>query len=172
MHPPPPPRRPLPALLRLALCTGLWLALGGCAVGHIGTLAAQVQHDGTLTTVAVYSVGLHLRTRSDDLGAHLGLARRASVFAAGTGLQPGWHLFVVPSPPQPALAQDLASLGIDLSAQAPLAGLTLGYSRTRLLARLPADASVYIEYARADRRPVFISHCSETTPCTLSTHAP
>ena len=81
MHPPPPPRRPLPALLRLALCTGLWLALGGCAVGRNGTLAAQVQHDGTLTTVAVYSVGLHLRTRSDDLGAHLGLARRASVFA-------------------------------------------------------------------------------------------
>ena len=70
-----------------------------------------MQRAGTVTTLDVYSVGLHLRTRADDAGAHLGLARRTSVFADDPALQPGWYLFAVPSPAQSALAQDLVTLG-------------------------------------------------------------
>jgi hypothetical protein len=167
----PPGQRLRPAAVHLALCTGLCLALAGCAVGPVGTLAAQVERAGTVTTLDIYSVGLHLRTRADDPGAHLGLSRRISVFADDTALQPGWYLFAVPSPPQQALAQDLRTLGIDLSAQAPLAGLSIGYSHNRLQVRLPADASVYIAFARGGQRIVHITSCSETTPCTLPTHA-
>jgi hypothetical protein len=155
------------SVLPLGLAASCCLALAGCAVGPVGTLAAQVQHDGSVTTLAVYSLGLHLRTRSDDLGAHLGLARRISVFADDTALRAGWYLFKVPSPPQAALAQDLLTLGLDLSAQAPLAGLSLGYNRSRLHARVPADASVSIQFSRADRRVVHIGTCSDTTPCEL-----
>ena len=172
MNPSPPLRTRLPARLRLCVCTGLWLALGGCAVGRVGTLAAQVHRDGDVTTVVVYSAGLHLRTSTDDLGAHLGLSRRTSVYAEDAATRTGWHLFVAPASSQPAVAQDLVCLGIDLSVQPPAPGLTLGYNRTRLHARLPADASVFIGYAGADRRVALIKHCSETTPCKLTTRAP
>lgn len=167
----PSPRQRQPAAWGPALGAGLCLALGGCAVGPIGTLAAQVQRAGAVTTLDVYSVGLHLRTRADDAGAHLGLTRRTSMFSDDSALQPGWYLFAVPSPAQPALAQDLLTLGLELSAQAPLAGLTLGYSHVSLHARLPADASVYLQFARADRRLVHIRNCSEAPPCILPTHA-
>jgi hypothetical protein len=132
---------------------GLWMALctasSGCAIGSFGTLAANVDRRDTVSVLSVYAVGLHLRTRADDRGAHLGYSRRVYTFAADDTLQPGWYLLRVPSPAGNALAQDMTTFGIELSVVAPEAGLSLGYIHTRLMARVPHDACVVIDYAGA-----------------------
>jgi hypothetical protein len=152
-------------LLALAVVSA---TVSGCAVGNVGTVAAHVQRGPTVSIVSVYSIGLHLRTQADDAGAHLGFSRRTHVFAADNELQPGWHFLRVPSPAHRAIAHDVTTLGLDLSTGMPAPGIALGYHRSRLLASVPADACVRIDYAGADLRIARIQHCSEVLPC----HAP
>lgn len=147
--------------LAMALCT----ALSGCAVGSFGTLAAHVDRRDTVSVLSVYAVGLHVRTRADDRGAHLGYSRRVYAFAADDGLQPGWYFLRVPSPARGAFAQDLRTVGVDISLAAPLAGLSLGYVHTRLLARVPLDACVLIDYAGAGLGIARIQTFAEVATC-------
>jgi hypothetical protein len=161
--------------MRLACRVGFPLAasvaLSACAIGNVGTLAAKVEHHGGVTVLDLYSIGLHLRTRADDLGAHLGYSQRTYVFTDDGATASGWHFLVTPSPRRDALAQDLMTVGLELSALAPLAGVSLGYSRSRLYARVPADASICIQYSGAETRVVGLKQLSEGEPCEPSLHA-
>lgn len=154
--------------LAFALAPAAGVLLSGCAVGNIGTLAARVELHSSVAALDLYSVGLHWRTRPDDLGAHLGYSRRTYVFAVDPALAAGWYFIRVPLPQTEAVAQDLLTIGIEFSAVAPLAGLTLGYSHGGLLARVPADESFYIAYAGSHRRVVGLRNCKEEEPCLIS----
>ena len=145
--------------------------LSACAIGNIGTLAAKVERTGNVATVDMYSAGLHLRTRPDDSGVHLGYSHRTYVFVSESTLEPGWYIFKAPLPEREAVAQDLMTVGIELSTVAPTAGITLGYSHDRLHARVPVDESVYVQYDRNNTRVVKVEYCKEG-PCeiTLPSH--
>lgn len=145
----------------------LCAALGGCAVGGVGTLAANVQRRDTLSVLSVYSVGLHFRTREDDLGVHIGYSKRTYSFIADDTLEPGWYFLSVPSPSRSAVAQELMTVGMDLSAAAPEAGFALGYVHTRLHARVPSDASMLIEYVGSDLRVDRLQTCGEKNACDI-----
>lgn len=140
-------------------------ALSGCAVGSFGTLAAKVERRDTLSMLSVYSAGLHLRTRADDRGANFGYSRRVYAFAADDTLQPGWYFLRVPSPARSAFAQDLKTVGIDLSLSAPEAGLALGYAHTRLMARVALDDCVIIDYVGSALRIARFQTCAKDTAC-------
>lgn len=146
-----------------AALTTICAALSGCAVGSVGTLVANVERRDTASVLSVYSVGLHLRTRPDDPGAHIGYSKRTYVFIADGTLAPGWYFLSVPSPARSALAQDLTTIGVDLSPAAPTAGLSLGYVHTRLLARVPWNACVLIEYFGSEMRINKLQTCEENT---------
>lgn len=148
-------------VLLVALCS----ASSGCAVGSFGTLAANVERRDALSVMSVYAVGLHVRTRADDRGAHFGYSRRVYAFPADDTLQPGWYFLRVPSPDRSAFAQNLMTFGIDISVAAPDAGLSLGYSHTRLLARVPLDACVVIGYAGAGLGIARIQTFAEDAAC-------
>lgn len=152
--------RTVPAVLVISA------ALSGCAVGNVGTLVAQVQQRGNVSELSVYSVGLHLRNRADDPGAHLGVSRRTYFFLADGLLAPGWYLLRAPLAPVEAMAQDLMTVGIDFTTAAPEAGLSLGYTHTRLLARVPLDASVLIEYG-ADLRVEKFTVLKQESTCAI-----
>jgi hypothetical protein len=151
--------------LRLAASLAVATATGGCAVGSYGTMAAHVQHRETVTFLSVYSVGFHLRTREDDPGAHVGYSRRTYSLPADDSLSAGWHFLSVPSSRFGAIAQDLTTLGLELSFARPDRGLTLGYARQRLFARVALDDSVLIEYAGPDLRVVGFKTCQEAASC-------
>lgn len=156
-------------MIRRTVASGLVMcvAIGanGCAVGRYGTVAAHVTHLHDATQLAVHSLGLHLRTRNDDSGVHIGYAQRIYVFPAIENLSAGWHFLVVPLPEQDSFAQDLSTYGVDLMLSAPDRSLSLGYARTQLLSRVPWNADVLIEYANPGLRAVTIKTCSEMTPC-------
>ena len=147
----------------IILCT----ALSGCAVGSFGTLAVNIQHRDTLSVLSVYSVGLHVRTRADDPGAHFGYSKRTYAFAADDTLAPGWYFLSVPSAARSAFAQELLTVGADLSLGEPAAGLSLGYVYTRLLARVPLDACVLIQYVGSEVRIDKLQTCTEDTACAI-----
>ena len=142
-------------------------ALSGCAVGSIGTLAANVERHDTVSVLSVYSVGLHLRTRADDPGAHIGYSKRSHVFVADDTLASGWYFLNVPSPARSAFAQDLTTIGVDLSPAAPTAGISLGYVHTRLFARVPSNACVLIEYVGSELRINKLQTYEENTVCVV-----
>lgn len=144
------------------------VALSACAIGNVGTLAARVERTGNVSAVHLYSAGLHLRTRPDDSGAHLGYSHRTYVFVSDGTLLPGWYFLKVPSPQRDAVAQDLMTVGIEISTVAPLAGVTLGYSHSRLHARVPADESVYVEYDGTNTDVVKIQFCREEDACGIT----
>ena len=154
--------------LSVVLTIAMSTALSACAIGNLGSLAAKVAKNGDVSTLDLYSVGLHLRTRPDDLGAHLGYSHRTYVFESDETPDPGWYFLVVPSPRRDAVAQDLTTIGIEVSTVAPLAGITLGYSHNSLYARIPADESVYVEYADANNRVIRLRYCREDEPCEIS----
>ena len=143
--------------------------LNACAIGNVGTLAAKVEQTGKVTTVDMYSVGLHLRTRFDDLGTHLGYSHRRYVYVSESTLEPGWYIFKAPLPDREAVAQDLMTVGIELSTVAPVAGVTFGFSHNKLHARVPIDESVYIQYDRNNTRVVKVEYCNEEEPCEIIT---
>ena len=149
----------------MAALTTLCTALSGCAVGSFGTLAANVESRDTVSVLSVYSVGVHLRTRADDPGGHIGYSKRSYVFVADGTLAPGWYFLSVPSPARSAYAQDLTTIGLELSAAAPIKGISLGYAHTRLLARMPSNACVLIEYVGPDLQVGKLKTCEEDTVC-------
>lgn len=154
----------LTRLVGLATTVAASSVLCGCAVGRFGTLAAHVQLRGDLSDVTVYSIGLHLRARNDDPGAHLGFSKRIYTFAGADLSPPGWYVLRVPLPACTAVAQDLSTFGIDLATAPPAGGLSLGYVHTQIFARVPPDASVLIQYGpglRIDK----LSTLTETTSC-------
>lgn len=132
------------------LAVVLAATMTGCAVGGVGTVAAHVRQRAGVTILTIHSLGLHWRTWEDDAGAHVGYSKRTYTFARVAAVSPGWYFFKVPFPDGRSVAQDLVTVGMEWSSQAPVAGLTLGYTRTRLLARVPINASFLIEYEDAD----------------------
>ena len=159
---------------RVPLCTALGrllillatVVLNACAIGNVGTLAAKIERAGNVSTVDMYSIGLHLRTRADDSGAHLGYSHRKYVFDSESTLEPGWYFFKAPLPDHEAVAQDLMTVGIELSTVAPVAGITFGYSHNRLHTRTPVDESVYVQYDN-NTRVVKVEYCKEEGPCEI-----
>ncbi|WP_291982987.1 hypothetical protein [Candidatus Accumulibacter sp. ACC005] len=143
-------------------------ALSACAIGNVGTLAAKVEINGDACILDLYSAGLHLRTRPDDFGAHFGYSHRTYVFPADDTLRPGWYFLWFPATHHTALAQELMTIGLEISAVTPLAGVSLGYSHNTLSARLPSDESVYIEYAGNDVHVVSLQYCTEGKPCEIT----
>lgn len=139
--------------------------LGGCAVGSVGALAANIERRDTVAVMSVYSVGLHARTRTEDPGVHLGYSKRVYVFAADDSIMPGWHFLNVPSPASSAFALDSLTIGLDVSLAAPQAGISLGQTHTRLHARMPSDACVLIEYLGPDVRIDKHRACAEDSRC-------
>jgi hypothetical protein len=162
------------AKYRAPLCTALGMVfiliatvlLSACAIGNVGTLAAKIERAGNVSTVDMYSIGLHLRTRTDDSGSHLGYSHRKYVFDSKSVLEPGWYFFKVPLPNHEAVAQDLMTVGIELSTVAPVAGITLGYSHNRLHTRTPIDESVYLQYDNSTG-VVKVEYCIEDGPCEI-----
>lgn len=156
------------ACLRAGLYTLAMLlaaATTGCAVGSAGTVVAYVQQRSGVTVVSIYSLGVHWRTWEDDPGAHVGYSKRTYSFSTAAGILPGWHFLKVPLPPGRSVAQDLMTVGMEWSTQAPASGLTLGYARTRVLARVPIDASLLIEYQGTDLGVGRLRICSEDDVC-------
>lgn len=145
-------------LSALILCA---LSLSGCAIGSVGTVAADIRRYETLSVMSVYSVGLHVRTRADDPGAHFGYSKRVYVFAADDSLPLGWYFISVPSPVGAAFALDLRTAGVEVSLAAPEAGFALGYVHTRLHARLPSDSCTLIKYLGPDLRIDKFTTCAE-----------
>ena len=154
--------------LRLALVLMVTAALGACAIGNFGTLAARVERSGNMATVDMYSAGLHLRMRADDSGAHLGYSHRRYVFVSTGQLEPGWYIFRAPLPDREAMAQDLMTVGIELSTVAPTAGITLGYSHDTIRARVAVEESLYIQYDLDNTRVVKVDYCQEGGPCEIA----
>ena len=155
-----------PRLLRAVALSALACgAFGGCAVGGVGTLLAHVEPREMVSVLSIYSLGIHLRQRDDDPGVHVGYSRRSYTFAGRMDATPGWHVMSVPAPTDSAIAQDLLTIGLDVTATAPEAGLTLGYLHTRLLARMPVDGDQVIEYAGTNLRIHPLPACSKDTPC-------
>lgn len=150
--------------ISLAVCVAT--VSSGCSVGRYGTVAAHVTHLRGATHLSVHSLGLHLRTRDDDAGVHIGYAQRIYVFPSIENVAAGWHFLVVPFPEKESFAQDLRTYGVDLLLSAPDLSLSLGYTRTQLLARIPLNADILIEYANPGSHVVAITTtCSERTPC-------
>lgn len=143
------------------------VALSGCAIGNVGTLATKVERNGNVSTIDMYSIGLHLRTRSDDSGAHLGYSHRKYVFDSKSTLEQGWYFFKAPLPDREAVAQDLITVGIELSIVEPVTGIMFGYSHNKLHTRTPIDRSVYVQFDRNNTRVVKIQYCKEDEPCEI-----
>lgn len=93
----------------VVLTIAMSAVLSACAIGNFGSLAAKVAQNGDVSTLDLYSVGLHLRTRPDDLGAHLGYSHRTYTSVSDGTLDPGWYFLRVPSPHGEAVAQDLTT---------------------------------------------------------------
>ena len=161
---------------RASLRTGLGLVfalvtilmLSGCAIGNVGTLASKVERSGNVSTVDMYSIGLHLRTLPDDSGAHLGYySHRQYVFDSESTLEQGWYFFKTPLPEREAVAQDLMTVGIELSIVAPVAGITLGYCHNKIHTRTPVDGSVYVQFDRNNTGVVNVQHYKKDEPCKI-----
>jgi hypothetical protein len=156
--------------LSLFLIFGLiHMVVNGCAVGNIGTMAAKVEHFEGVRVVEVYSVGLHIRTRMDDTGAHLGYSQRKYIFSDRARGQSSWHFFRVPLPSDEAVAQDFKTVGVDVTTNEPESGIAIGYQHTTLHARAPVGTSVYLEYKGNPPRLVNIRNCEEGKLCDTST---
>jgi len=155
------------AAARCVLLALVCAAIGGCAIGNTGTLTAHLERGDTLSVLTVYSLGLHLRTRVDDPGAHLGYSRRSYTFAGSVQAAPGWYFLRLPALDDDAIAQELMTVGIDVTPATPDASITLGYLHTRLLARVAVDADVLIEYAGSRQRIERVIFCTKDTACDI-----
>ncbi len=127
-------------------------AIVGCAVGNIGTLAGKVSHFEGTSLIELYSIGLHIRTRSDDSGLHFGFSERDYYLLENNKkIQGGWYLFCVPFPNSESVAQNLTTYGMDISLMSPESGISLGYQQTIFHYRVSPWSSFYIEYQ--DNKP-------------------
>jgi len=152
---------------RLGMLIASAATLSSCAIGNVGTLAAKLEQCGDLSVLSVFSAGIHLRTHPDDFGADLGYSRRRYTFVSDVAPSEGWYFFRLPSPDLHTIAQDLTTFGIEIAAVTPIKGIALGYSHNLLLARVPADESVYIEYSGSERRVVKFNYFGKEYSCRL-----
>lgn len=70
--------RRLPRAVAVAAVSG---PLQGCAVDTPGTLVSRATRADSAVVVDLYTLGVHLRTRSEDRGLTNGLGRRSYVVA-------------------------------------------------------------------------------------------
>jgi hypothetical protein len=158
-----------PRLLRAVAAAATSGLLAGCAIDTLGTLGSRVTHAESAVVVDLYTLGAHLRTRADDRGLTIGLARRSYVFTAESAgvLAPGWHLLRVPLPPAAAVAQHVASLGLEARAGPVDYGLMLGLRVATVLARAPAgtDVTLALDYTPANPELTRLQVCKEFDEC-------
>jgi len=155
-----------PRALSVAAAFGL---LGGCAVDTVGILASRVTPADSAVVIDLYTVGAHLRTRPGDRGLTMGLARRSYVFAAedAGNFSPGWHLVWAPMPPVVAVAQHVASLGLEARAGPVDYGLTLGLRVATVIAQVPrgADMALALDYTPSHPERTRLRVCREFETC-------
>ena len=142
-------------LLRQVIAVaGISGLLHGCAINSVGTLAARVTHAHAAVVVDLYTLGAHLRTRAEDRGLTIGLGRRSYVFAAegADKISAGWHLLCAPMPPIAALAQHVASLGLEARAGPAHYGVALVLRGGTVIAQIPrgTDIVLALDYTPAD----------------------
>lgn len=151
-------------------------AVAGCAVDGTGALAARVTHAHEAVVVDIYTLGAQLRTRSDDRGLSIGVARRSYVFPSDDSEGPsrGWHLFHVPLPEEESVAQHHTTLGLDLRGGPVDVGATLGLRSTTILLRQKLDRPtiVAIDYEVGAPERTRLQRCLGELACAkyLSLH--
>ena len=121
-------------------------------MGSVGTIAGKVSHDNGTSHIELYSIGMHLRTRTDDLGAHLGFSERHYYFFEDKELKSGFYVFFVPFPKSESIAQKLTTYGLDISLAQAEPGISMGFQETFLKARVFPWSSFYLEYL--DSEPI------------------
>lgn len=149
------------------LSVGLVIAINGCAIGSYGLLAAKVRVHGDVATIATQSIGLQLRTRADDRGAHFGYSNRTYVVPRDQAprVSPGWYLFRIPDVPAPALSVQSSTYGIEWSLNEPVAGISIGYAYTDIFARLPLDGSMLYMIDNRHGEVVSYTYCVGGEKC-------
>jgi hypothetical protein len=158
-----------PRLFRAVAAAAISGLLPGCAIDTLGTLGSRVTHAESAVVVDLYTVGAHLRTRADDRGLTIGLARRSYVFAVedAGNVSPGWHLVWAPLPASAAVAQHVASLGLEARAGPVDYGLTLGLRAATVIARVPrgTDMALALVYTPAHPELTRLQVCREFDKC-------
>ena len=159
-------------LLRLAVAVaGMSGLLHGCAIDRVGSVAAHVTHADSAVVMDLYALGGHLRTRGEDRGLTIGLARRSYVFAVedARNVSAGWHLLCAPMPPVAAVAQHVASLGLEARAGPVDYGLSLGLRVSTVIARVPrgADMALALDYTPAHPEWTRLRVCKEFETCVM-----
>jgi hypothetical protein len=124
-------------------CVAASLA-GGCAVGEVGALHANVTHADGAVVVEIAGHGLWLRGRDGDAGLSLGYSRRVYVFPADAAGLPaeGRHLFAVALPEAASVAAHSETYGLELRAAAAELSLTVGVASHTQLALIDAEEAV------------------------------
>jgi hypothetical protein len=117
-----------PRLLRALAAAVIFGLLGGCAVDSLGTLGSHVTHAQSAVMAYLYTSGAHLRTRAADRGTTIEIALRSYVFTVERSgdLAPRWHPLRTPSQLAAAVAQHVASLGLEARAEPVDCRLMLG----------------------------------------------
>jgi hypothetical protein len=154
-----------------ALAVAAAFGLGGCAVDTMGALASQITPAGSAVVIDLYTVGAHLRTRAEDRGLTIGLARRSYIFAVedAGNVSPGWHLLWTPLPTGAAVAQHVASLGLEARAGPVDYGLTLGLRVATVIARVPRDTdmALTLDYTPSHPERTLLQVCRESERCAM-----
>ena len=121
--------------------------------------------------IDLYTLGAHLRTRAEDRGLTIGLARRSYVFAAedAGNVSPGWHFVRAPLPRVAAVAQHVVSLGFEARAGPVDYGLTLGLRVATVIARVPrgTDIALTLDYTPAHPERTRLKICREIDTCAM-----
>jgi hypothetical protein len=158
-------------LRRAVAVAGLSGLLHGCAIDRVGSVAAHVTRADSAVVVDLYTLGGHLRTRGEDRGLTIGLARRSYVFAVEDAktASAGWHLLYAPMPPVAAVAQHVASLGLEARAGPVDYGLTLGLRVATVIARVPrgSDMALALDYTPAHPELTRLHVCKEFETCAM-----
>jgi hypothetical protein len=157
-------------LLRRAIAVaGISGLLHACAIDRAGSVAARVTQTDSAVVMDLYTLGAHLRPRAADRGLTIGLAQRSYVFAVEDArhVSPGWHLLWAPLSPVAAVAQHVASLGLEARAGPVDYGLTLGLRVATEMARVSrGDAlTLALDYMPAHPERTRLRLCKELATC-------
>jgi hypothetical protein len=151
-----------------AVVSGL---LGGCAINATGALVSRVTPADSAVVIDLYTLGAHVRTRAEDPGLTIGLARRSYVYAAEDAgkISPGWHLLRAPLPAAAAVAQHVASLGLEARVGPIDYGLSLGLRVATLIAPVPrgTDMALALDYTPAHPERTRLRVCRTSDRCDM-----
>lgn len=142
-------------LRRVLSGIAITFAVSACAFDDTGVLAAHVTQGDGATVFDIFSVGAYLRTRSDDAGIFIGVARNSYVFDQRKvgDVGAGWYVGLVPLPASPAVGIDSRRMGFGLAIGNPMAGLTIGYAAQTVLARVPATSTLAFRLSYSPEHP-------------------